>query len=83
MVGDEWGVITTTAIQEGYFNEQQNKILPENYVVSDIMKVCVDDINISQEKIKSIMIPLPPLAEQKRIVSRIEEILPYCEQLIK
>lgn len=27
--------------------------------------------------------PLPPLAEQKRIVAKIEEMLPYCQQLVK
>ena len=150
---DEWGVITTTSIQEGYFDDKQNKILPNDYVVSDTMKVCVDDIlitragpinrtgvvcrvhkvnynlilsdktvrinltnnficrdyivatinsplirrgvielmsgmdkqqvNISQDKIKRIIIPLPPLAEQKRIVAKLEEMLPYCDQLIK
>jgi len=29
----------------------------------------------------SLLIPLPPLAEQKRIVAKLEEILPLCEQL--
>lgn len=31
--------------------------------------------------INSLLIPLPPLAEQKRIVAKLEEILPLCERL--
>lgn len=37
--------------------------------------------NISKEKIVSALIPLPPLTEQKRIVARLEELLPLCERL--
>ena len=36
---------------------------------------------IDTDKLKKKWLPLPPLAEQKRIVSRLEELLPLCEQL--
>ena len=32
-------------------------------------------------RIQNMLIPLPPLSEQKRIVAKLEEILPLCERL--
>uniref|UniRef100_UPI002FDAD8CE restriction endonuclease subunit S n=1 Tax=Ruminococcus sp. TaxID=41978 RepID=UPI002FDAD8CE len=151
VTGDEYGVITTTSIQIGYFDEKQNKVLPLNFEVNEDMKVnkgdilitragpmnrtgvaCVvknihynlilsdktirinmsdelfdkdyivtvlnspnireqiiglmsgmdkQQVNISQDKYKTVFIPLPPLAEQKRIVAKIEELMQYCDKL--
>lgn len=148
---DEWGVITTTAIQLGQFDETQNKILPKNFVINLAMQVHKNDIlitragptnrtgiaclvkdirynlilsdktlrinmtnqfvykdyivmainspsiraliielmsgmdkqqvNISQDKYRTLLLPLPPLAEQKRIVEKLEQLLPLCERL--
>ena len=36
---------------------------------------------INQKTVSLTPIPLPPLAEQKRIVAKLEEILPLCEKL--
>lgn len=35
------------------------------------------------KRIEEMLIPLPPLKEQERIVNRIEQLLPLCEQLKK
>lgn len=39
--------------------------------------------NVSLKSMRNVPIPLPPFEEQKRIVAKIEELLPYCDQLIK
>ncbi len=39
--------------------------------------------HLVQASLNSIWLPLPPLEEQQRIVSKVKELLPYCEQLVK
>ena len=52
------------------FQLQKNKIAKG-------MKV----IEVSSEKLKHIIFPLPPLKEQERIVKKVDELLTYCEKL--
>lgn len=35
------------------------------------------------DMLKNYLLPLPPIEEQHRIVSKIEEMLPYCDRLVK
>ena len=39
--------------------------------------------NLGARDIACYLIPIPPLAEQKRIVAKLEEILPLCDRLRK
>ena len=147
----EWGVIKTTAIQNGYFLAEENKVLPPKFNLQESMVVhhgdllitragprnrtgviCVVDgepeklilsdktvrlsylrnlvnphyvmtalnspamqyfvidamtgmaasqVNISQEKIKTFLLPLPPLNEQQRIVYEVGKILERIKKL--
>ena len=38
-------------------------------------------MNISQDKLKAAPIPLAPIKEQIKIISKVEELLTICEQL--
>lgn len=153
VIGDEWGVITTTAIQANNFCENENKRLPNDFVINRDIKIerndilitragpmtrtgimclvenirfnlllsdktvrvnindeninkkfivnainspCVrlqiinmmsgmdkQQVNISQEKIRKIIIPIPPIEEQQRIVDKINEIMPKIDEYEK
>ena len=38
---------------------------------------------LKADTLKNLLFPLPPLEEQKRIVAKLEEVLPLCDALIK
>jgi type I restriction enzyme S subunit len=43
--------------------------------------MAVMQMNISQAKLRAVPIPLPPLAEQRRIVAKVDELMALCDQL--
>ena len=46
--GNEWGVIKTTAVQEMAFLENENKVLPKNFLICEQHKVIEGDILITR-----------------------------------
>ena len=54
-----------------------------NIQVAVAMSSRVKMPKINQKELERIWIPIPPLAEQKRIVDKIEVLLPYCDRLQK
>ena len=43
--------------------------------------MAASQVNISQPKLRSVPIPIPPLAEQKRIVAKVEELMKLVDTL--
>ena len=70
-------------------------VYPENHIDRNYLVYILRHLNIGRDnnataqpvvsgkKIYPILFPLPPLEEQKRIVKKIEELIPYTKQLVK
>lgn len=63
----------------GYITKYLNSYVAYKIMMKD--KVDTARANISLTNISDFIVPLPPLAEQKRIVAKLDEILPLCKKL--
>jgi type I restriction enzyme S subunit len=66
-------------INSGYLNFVLGSSYAHSYC-QEVKTIGVQQCNINAEKISSFCIPLPPLAEQRRIVAKIEELMPLVER---
>ena len=69
----------TLAITKDYISLMLRSELFKNAVESQTTGISVPHISPSQ--VANFAIPLPPLAEQKRIVAKLEELLTSCDRL--
>jgi type I restriction enzyme S subunit len=56
-------------------------MLEKNYDEVRLLSAGGTQPNLNVQKIKEMMIPLPPLAEQHRIVAKVEELMALCDKL--
>lgn len=47
-LGDEWGVLTTTAIQDCEFKPNENKVLPQKFAINEEQEVGFEDLLITR-----------------------------------
>ena len=69
----------TVAITKEYIALLLRSNLFRNAVEGETTGISVP--HISPGQVGDVVVPLPPVAEQKRIVAKLEEILPLCERL--
>lgn len=72
--------VTPILIDSDYLNYVMQSHFFKKYCMA-VKTDAIGQSNINAEKLKRFAFPLPPLAEQKRIVARVEELLAACNRL--
>lgn len=68
-----------TGVDKEYVRHLINTKFFMDYAVKEATQTTIK--NVSLKAMRMLPVPLPPLAEQKRIVAKLEEIQPLCERL--
>ena len=72
--------ITPLLMDSNYLNYVMQSQFYWSYC-QNVRSDAIGQSNINAEKLKRFIFPLPPLVEQRRIVAKLEELLPLCERL--
>lgn len=89
VIADEDGYSTSEILPLDFglnvFNKYAQIVLMNPYFISYTVRCSygVKMPRLGTEDGQLALFPLPPFEEQKRIVARIEELLPLCQQLVK
>lgn len=95
LIGRQGALCGNINLAEGKFYATEHAVVVDHYNMTDVLWCgwFLKALNLNQyatataqpglavANIVKVLIPLPPLAEQKRIVEKLEQLLPLCERL--
>src|SRR3546814_18033325 len=64
-----------------YLNAWMNTSLFRSTQIVPLIKKQTGQANVNGTALKNMLVPLPPLAEQHRIVAKVDELMALCDQL--
>ena len=79
-IHDGWLVLSQD--REIFYRDYLYYLLSSTMVFNQFSSIVSGAVvnNLNSDKVKITLVPLPPLEEQKRIVAKIEELMPYVDQ---
>jgi type I restriction enzyme S subunit len=74
-------VLFPDCLEKRFFNLYNNSLIARQYYAGEGTGTSDSMKNITREQIRNLPVPVPPLAEQKRIVAKVDELMQMCNQL--
>jgi type I restriction enzyme S subunit len=68
-------------MDKNFFNFYNNSNYARNFYEKEASGTSTSMRNISRNQIHELPVPIPPFAEQKRIVSKVEQFMNICNEL--